>query len=253
MLGFILSKLNMLVFATAVFVIALMLLNFTSGIELKNVTSSNLNLQIQKIEEQLNNTTSQSSFKSIAIPDSLEYGLNKSNRLYYELGFSKVSVGDNTALILSIYPHGEENVIDSRRVITDASIVLIDPSFIATGEQFNDNTFNVDFMSLYPRAALSGDQALAANAFVALKSTRGEEEYMYIIPCSTLKKEVPTNCQANILRVGCYELAGENPSPNDEIHIDFDVTREILTTGEQVSGWTWQNCQDTYGTTLRSS
>lgn len=68
MLSFILSKMNMLIFATAMFAIALLMLSFTSSIELKNITNSNLNLNVQVIEEQLN-MDSLCSWKSIAIPD----------------------------------------------------------------------------------------------------------------------------------------------------------------------------------------
>jgi hypothetical protein len=247
MLGFILSKMNFMIFAFAVAIIALLMLSFTGGIELKNVTEANLNAQVQTIQEQLN-SSSTSAFDSISIPNTINYGLNKSNRLFYELGFSRVEVGDSRALILSIFEHGSEEVIDSKRIVTNAEVILIDPGFIATDDPIG-NYYGVDFMSLYPRAALSGDQATPPNAFSVLKSTRGGQEYLYIVPCSTLKSESYNNCQYNVIRLGCFELSKEGPSLNDNIYIDFAITLENPSTGEQVTGWTWEDCQNEFGFT----
>ena len=254
MLSFILSKMNMLIFATAVFVIALMMLAFTSNIELKNITTSNLNLNAQTIEEQLN-TSALCSYKSSTIPDILRYGLNNKSMLYYELKFSKIKEGDYTTLILSINQKGKENIIDARKIITKDEVILIDPGFIAADDEplsiyykSGDN----ETINLYPRAELSGDQVVAPNSFVALKRTINGEEKLYIIPCSTAKKELYTNCLANILRVGCYELKKENgvsnPLPSTtKIHECFDVTRQVQESQERESGFTWLDCTNNYG------
>lgn len=252
MLSFILSKMNLLIFATAVFVIALMMLSFTANIELKNITTSNLNLNIQTIEEQIN-TSALCSYKSITIPDVLRYGLNNKSLLFYELKFSKIKEGEYTTLVLSINERGKTNIIDARRIITSAEVILIDPGFIYTDDKiapyFKDG--DSETISLYPRAELKGDQVVAPNAFVALKRVSNNIEKIYIIPCSTAKKEVPNNCLANILRIGCYELKKENnnqpPANATKVHECFDVTRQVSETQERESGFTWESCNNNYG------
>lgn len=251
MLSFILSKMNMLIFATAMFAIALLMLSFTSSIELKNITNSNLNLNVQVIEEQLN-MDSLCSWKSIAIPDTLRFGLNNSNQLFYELKFSTSVLGNFTALSLSINERGKENIIDAKRIITSAKVILIDPGFIITDDPIAPyyKSGSDKSISLFPRLGLRGEQVVAPNSFVALKRVVGGEEKLYIIPCSTAKNEIPNNCVANILRVGCYELQRESlPStPNDDapIHECFNVARQE----DDFSNFTWSDCKNFYASNL---
>lgn len=250
MLSFILSKMNMLIFATAIFAITLLMVQFTGNIELKNVTASNLNLNAQIIEEQLV-IDSSCSWKSRAIPDTLRFGLNNSQQFFYELRFSTTSMGDFTALILSINEYGKDNIIDAKRIITSAEVILIDPAFIATGEKiahddYRSSNSGAQQISLYPRLALRGDQIAAPNSFVALKRVDGDQEKLYIIPCSTAKREYPSNCIVNVLRVGCYELQkefGGFPSDDDKLDQCFDISRVNPVTGEELSGsFTWIQC-----------
>ncbi len=255
MLSFILSKMNLLIFATAVFVIALMMLSFTANIELKNITASNLNLNVQIIEEQLNNP-SLCSYKSITIPDVLRFGLNNKSLLFYELKFSKIKEGEYTTLILSVNERGKTSILDARKIITDAEVILIDPGFIYTGDPIEHYFLDEDIetISLYPRAELKGDQVVAPNAFVALKRIVNNNEKIYIIPCSTAKKESPTNCLRNILRIGCYELkkeSGTNILNNTQLHECFNISYQIDETQEFGSKYDWQRCKNEFGTQLQ--
>lgn len=241
----------MLIFATAIFAITLLMVQFTADIELKNVTASNLSLNSQIIEEQLS-IDSSCSFKSRAIPDTLRFGLNNSQLFFYELKFSTTDLGDDfTGLILSINERGRDNIIDAKRIITRAEVILIDPAFIATGERIVDAYYKSSAdgsqqISLYPRLALRGDQIAAPNSFVALKRVIDGQEKLYVIPCSTAKREIPSNCIVNILRVGCYELQKESggvPNDNDVIHECFDISRVDPVTGDSLTGnFTWRDC-----------
>jgi hypothetical protein len=243
-LGFILSKMQMLLFATGILVVALMMYGFISNVELKNVSAGTLDVSAQIIEEQVN-TESLCSFKKISIPEVLRYGLNGSNRLFYDLKFAKEEVGASNLLILAIAEHKKDTIVDSRSVALDAEIVLVDPGFIAENEPL-DSYYDKQMVTLYPRSSASGILA-APNAFVALKEVKLGNTIIYIIPCSSRKNEIPNNCIANVLRTGCYLLGETTPEDNDEIEDCFDISRDVLDVAERKHPLNWENCKDLYG------
>ncbi|MDD3084172.1 MAG: hypothetical protein PHP82_04055 [Candidatus ainarchaeum sp.] len=253
MLGFILSKMQMLLFATGIFVVALMFLNFVSGIELKNITSSTLELNAQLISGQLA-TDSFCSLQSSTIPEFFNYGLTN-NRLYYELTFSRVNFGDYKKLILSINEYGKEGIIDARSVNVMGDIFLINPSFIASSDPITQEIFDNDKISLYPRQALKGQAIAPPNAFVALKEIKSNNLSLYIIPCTTLSKSYSSsddttyytnNCEENVLKVGCYLLKKEkgNPNQNDLLGQCFSISRGVVQEDYYVSktNFSWKDC-----------
>ena len=236
----------MLIFATGIFIVALMFYGFVSGIELKTVTISNLEVDAKVIEEQINND-SLCSFKSIAIPESFNFGLGGSSRLFYDLVFSKEDVGGNTQLILSIKEHNKDEIIVARSVIAKGGVVLVDPGFIASDDPIAP-FYDEDEIVLYPRAAITNNKA-PANSFVALKEVILGNQTIYIIPCSTYIESdpnIPNNCIVNILKVGCYKLKLDEGSPSDTDVVSdcFDVAREVLEGQGLVSGLTWKQCVD---------
>lgn len=256
MLGFIMSKMQMLLFATGIFVVALLFLNFVSGMELKTITNSTLELNAQLISSQLSND-SFCSIQSSTIPEFFNYGLTN-NRFYYELTFSRVNLGEYNRLILSINEYNKTNIVDARGINVHGKIVLVKPDFIASSDPITPQMIDgVDKISLYPRQALRGDNVAPPNAFVALKEIRDGDLTLYIIPCTTLSKSVTdssgkiysaNNCEENVLKVGCYLLRKEkiNPVPNDRLNTCFSITRDIMQGTEghvQTRDFSWENCQ----------
>ena len=104
MLSFILSKMNMMIFATGVFIVAVLFLSFMST---SNDTREAVSLLISKakiIEEQLS-TESLCSLKVQSIPDTLRKGIG-SDFMFYEMQFTSQRIGgvtdSKTVLELSI-------------------------------------------------------------------------------------------------------------------------------------------------------
>lgn len=106
---------QMLLFATGIFVVALMFMNFISGMELKNMTASTLELNKQMISSQLSND-SVCSVQSTTIPEYFNYGLTN-NRLYYELNFSKINFEEYNKLILSINEYNKKKLLMLRALM----------------------------------------------------------------------------------------------------------------------------------------
>jgi len=255
MLGFVLSKMQMLIFATGIFLVAIMFFNFTSGIQLRNLTSSNLDVQVQTIQGQLT-TDSHCSYKSVNIPEYFEQSLSGS-RIYYDLVFSKIDFGEVQRLVLTIKEHGKQTLFDSKGLNIHGKIILVDPGFIAADE-FIAPYYDKESISLYPRASTTKNAYAPPNAFVSLKEVKNGVQTIYIIPCTTLAKKLSNvdgsiyylnNCEENILKVGCNNLFLEkntNPKNTDKIGQCFEVEREIVESDyytSQVSELTWEDCK----------
>jgi hypothetical protein len=257
MLGFILSKMQMLIFATGIFIVAIMFFNFISGMQLKNITSSSLDVQIQTLKGQLS-TESLCSFESIVIPEYFNHGLGSNAKFFYDLRFSKVSFGENiTKLILSINEHNKKGVLDARSIQIQGDVILVDPGFIAEGEPVTAY-YDKSEIFLYPRESGSGNQYAPPNAFVALKEVINGKTTLFVIPCTTLAKSFSNdensiyfinNCEENILRVGCHKLYLEknnNPRDKDKIGQCFEIDRDIIqseTSTTKISELTWADCK----------
>ena len=246
MLDFILSKMNMLLFATGVFVIAMMFLGFVSSIQLKEVVASNLEIDKTLIQQQLSDISS-CSFESISIPERLTYGFGLS-QVPYDLVFTEDTIGEKSILSISIKEHGKKNSIDSRKIEMGADVVLVSPDFIQEDAIITDQLVDLHEIVLYPRAAFKQNQA-PADSFVALKEVIGGETNLYLIPCSSQIKDTPSNCIKNILKVGCYFLSKNSPSDSSLVTDCFDVTREISASGAETKGMTWKDCKGLFGYT----
>jgi hypothetical protein len=245
MLSFILSKMNMLLFATGIFVVAMMFLGFVSSIQLKEVVSNNLEINKTLIEQQLSDISS-CSFESTSIPEKLTYGFGLT-QIPYDLVFTEGSIGTKTILSMSIIEHNKENVIDARKVEMNSKVILVSPDFIQEDLVIDNTHVSGSEILLYPRSAFKGNLA-PADSFVALKEVYLGQSILYIIPCSSQIKDIPSNCIQNILKLGCYYLKDRSGSPSDRDLVGdcFDVTREYGE-GVEVKGMTWKNCKDMYG------
>jgi len=234
----------MLLFATGVFVVAMMFLGFVSSIQLKEVVASNLEIDKTLIQQQLSDI-SLCSFESISIPERLTYGFGLS-QIPYDLVFTEDTIGEKSILSISINEHGKKNSVDSRKIEMGADVILVAPDFIQEDAIITDSLVDLHEIVLYPRAAFKQNQA-PADSFVALKEVDGGETNLYIIPCSSQIKDTPSNCIKNILKVGCYFLSKTSHTDSSVVNSCFDVTREISESGAQTKGMTWKDCKSMFG------
>ena len=263
MLGFILSKMQMLFFAVGIAVVAFLFLNFVSVIGLQRGADALLNSDMKLVSDQITSDVS-CSFKQTNIPDKLVYGAN-SAPFFYDLDFIKQVVttpsDSSTAtsvLIMRISEHqvvkaadladpelrekleAKRKVISAKSIISEYEFVLIDPAFLADLTPLNSTTYNVPSMSLYPRAASAQGIAASPNGFVALKN--GDEKKVYIIPCASEKE--PNNCLMNIFRVGCYKLKMEHLDKTPDTLVDscFNIILPSVDNSEKTKNYTWKDC-----------
>lgn len=256
MLGFILSKMQMLFFAVGIAVVAFLFLNFVSVIGLQRGADSLLNSNIKLVSDQVTADVS-CSFKQTSIPDKLVYGAS-SAPFFYDLEFIKQplttgldSSSATNVLIVRISEHqvtkagaiadpAKKKVISAKSIVSESEFVLIDPAFLADLTPLNETTYNVPFISLYPRAASAQGLAASPNGFVALKN--GDEKKIYIIPCASQKE--PNNCLMNIFRVGCYKLKMEHPEKTQDTLLDscFNIILPSVDNSEKTKNYTWKDC-----------
>ncbi|MFA5930770.1 MAG: hypothetical protein WC821_00495 [archaeon] len=258
MLGFILSKMQMLFFAVAISVVALLFYSFVSNIGLSESANNLLLSNSRVISDQLNNDLLCSD-KFAVLPDVLTKGF-AADPFFYDLEFSKQTFGSEpnitNTLILRIVEHKrsnqqKENVIAAKSISTEGEFVLVDAKFIVEDSRV-DSSYNDGkntFISLYPRAASkTAVQASAPDAFVALKEIVGGKKTIYIIPCSTEKE--PNNCIRNILRVGCYKLSKKtNLLDSDLIPSCFNKSTSVSDTIDVTRNYTWGDCKNLFGLT----
>jgi len=250
MLGFILSKMQMLIFAVGIAVVALLFYDFIARVGLAQSSNTLLLTTTKKVSDQLNDDLL-CSFKQTTIPDQLRVGINNTP-FYYDLEFSKdiLGGGENpqSVLIMRIVEHtkntssDKRNIIVAKSVISDASFVLIDPQFISELSGL-ESSYDKELISLYPRAASKSEvQASSPNAFVALKEVISGKKTVYIIPCATEKE--PNNCMRNILRVGCFKLKGSSGLTNQTlIPSCFNVSTVADSSIDKTLNYSWADCQ----------
>lgn len=258
MLGFILSKMQMLFFAVGITVVAFLFLNFVSVIGLQKTADALLNYDIKLVADQ---TTADllCSFKQTTIPDKLVYGIS-SSPFFYDLEFVKQSLttgSDSSSatnvLIMRISEHqvvragatldpAKKKVISAKSITSEAEFILIDPAFLADLTPLNETTYNVPSISLYPRAASTQGSAASPNGFVALREVVNGKKFIYIIPCASEKE--PNNCLMNIFRVGCYKLKTEHPNLTQDTLLNscFNIILPSLDNSEKTKNYTWRDC-----------
>ncbi|MFA5126371.1 MAG: hypothetical protein WC462_05215 [archaeon] len=253
MLGFILSKMQMLVFAVGIAIVALLFYDFVSRIGLAESANTLLISNSKIVSDQMNNDLLCSD-KFTTLPNVLTYGF--SNEAFpYELEFSKQSFGSGDTienlLILRIVEHKsastKKNIVAAKSVSSDAEFILVDTDFISETspleKSYNDGK-NTE-ISLYPRAASKGVQASSPNAFVALKEVKDGKKTIYIIPCATEKE--PNNCVRNILRVGCLLLKLDGKTNSDDLVPScFNKSTQASASYEKSRNYTWADCKSLF-------
>jgi hypothetical protein len=250
MLGFIMSKMQMLLFAVGIAVVALLFYDFIARVGLAQSANTLLVTTSKKVSDQLNDDLL-CSIKQATIPDQLRVGINNTP-FYYDLEFSKDTFGTEDSkqniLVMRIVEHtkstspDKRNIIAAKSISTDSEFVLVDPLFLKELSGMA-NSYDMPAISLYPRAASKSEvQASSPNAFVALKEVVNGKKKIYIIPCATEKE--PNNCMRNVLRVGCFKLATA-ASLTDRTLIDscFNVSTVADSSIDKTLNYTWADCK----------
>ncbi|MFA6268940.1 MAG: hypothetical protein WCW13_02410 [archaeon] len=261
MLGFILSKMQMLLFAVGIAIVALLFFDFVSRVGLSESAKTLLITNTKVISDQINNDLLCSD-KFVTLPDALTYGY-KNDRLFYDLEFSKQQLGDNqdfsNLLILRIVEHkpsnstAKKNIIGSNSFISDAEFVLIDPGFLpetAPLEKYYNSASGEPntTISLYPRASSKTSVYTGApDSYSVVKEVVDGKKKVYIIPCTS---ERANNCVENILRVGCYKLKtskGSTPNNDDLVPSCFNKSSQVGTYSDVSRNYTWKDCVALFG------
>jgi len=239
------SKMQMLLFATGIAVVALLFYNFVSGVSITQQAQTIAIANAKLVSDQLSNDLLCSD-KFTSIPDRLTYGM-MNEPVFYDLEFSKQPGGSSAAvssagtdqvfnkLIVRVSqhnnnPNSKKVALAADSLVSDAEFVLVDPNFLLEmtdiGVSYNNGQNNS--ITIYPRAALKNSVAVnTPNAFVALKEVVGGKKTMYIIPCSTSGE--PNNCVRNVLRLGCHLLETEGKSnPQDLVRSCFNISTNVV-------------------------
>jgi hypothetical protein len=244
------SKMQMLLFAVGIAIVALLLLDFVSRIDLSN--SSKLLLLTNKsvIESKLSNDLLCSNSREVKLPDSLRFGFDK-KQFFYDLDFVKQTLGSEenaqNFLIMTISEHkkdpSKKTILAAQSIPANAGFVLVGPAFLSEGSGLKDS-YDKEAITLYPRSTRYDSpevQASSPNAFIAVKEVELGLKYLYIIPCTTYQ---PNNCFMNILKVGCFKLKKSKspslPLPSDKLSSCFDET--IAVSESKTRNYTWQDC-----------
>ena len=262
------SKMQMLLFAVGIAVVALMFYSFVSNIGLSTSASNLLVSDSKAVSDQINNDLLCSD-KLVRLPDSLTYGFNN-QRFFYDLEVSKQSVGSGDSalqnlLIFRIVEHknsnyiagtqtvstannstSKKNIIGSTQVASDAEFVLIDPGFIAETSSLKDsyNGGNVEQISLNPRGASLTSQTIASpDGFFVVKEVKNDKKTVYIIPCSSNKE--PNNCVRNVLRLGCYllSISPTPPTADSLVPSCLNKSSEVSSSVQNTRNYTWGDCR----------
>ncbi|VVB74804.1 Uncharacterised protein [uncultured archaeon] len=241
MLGFIMSKMQMLLFATGIAVVALLFYNFVSGVSVTQQAQTIAIANAKLVSDQLSNDLLCSD-KFTSIPDRLTYGM-MNEPVFYDLEFSKQPGGTSSAggvdqvfnkLIVRVSqhnnnPNSKKVALAADSLMSDAEFVLVDPNYLLemTDIGVSYNGGNNSSITIYPRAASkTGVASNTPNAFVALKEVVAGKKTMYIIPCSTSGE--PNNCVRNVLRLGCHMLEVDGKtSQTDLVRSCFNISTNV--------------------------
>ncbi|MDO8428967.1 MAG: hypothetical protein Q7S92_07205 [Candidatus Diapherotrites archaeon] len=190
MVGFTLSKINLLIFVTAMFVIIVYFTFGFSEVLLKQQTAQMINRYAGEALS-LVNSKSLCVQNTITFPDSISYV--GSQRIFYILKIEKVESLDETkpnSLIFTIFPRKEPNkVLASRRIDTLAEIHFFNQLLGSPAGFETDALFVlIDSQSVPPLDSL----------FIAKESFQGNE-FIYLTNCSST---TTGGCFGNVRAVG---------------------------------------------------
>ncbi|MDD3159826.1 MAG: hypothetical protein PHQ98_02570 [Candidatus ainarchaeum sp.] len=228
MLAFIMSKMQMLLFAVGVAAVVTMFMMFVSNMGLSDIASGEISNVEKAFLRQSSNDIASCSFDTVTIPSKLTYG-NGTNNLYYEMRFKVVQINEKDALVISINEYKKKNIIASRLIPTDSKIILIKEDMLGTvlTDDYYIKSGEEGEITLYPRSAYKNNSG-PPNIVAFVKKKIGDQDYIYVIPASSYNTHDTglNDAQYNVLKVGCYELKNTSTSKTSDTQIQscFNVT-----------------------------
>ncbi len=197
MLGFTLSKLNLLILVTAIFTIIAFFLFSLTDIVISDLAQQHVKDYSETVfglvsGEMLCRKT------TVTIPESIEYfgGLAPSKRLYYVMHLKRYpnhpKEGQLTTLIFQIASRK-----DPDRVIATSSIDINAKIFLYDWDPELNLFTEGRSLTLDPES--TGDQG-AKNSMVLVKEVFGGESYLHVIACSSSA----AMCETNLGRASCW-------------------------------------------------
>jgi hypothetical protein len=177
MLGFTLSKINLLIFVVAVFSIVLFFVFGFSSILVENIANDYVRIHAQDAFTLIGSPSLCSAQKQY-LKDSIESGSgNSSKGLYYVLNIKKTE-GKNglNKMIFALAPRRTpEQYIAAASFDVNAEIKFFDFESLTGGGTPVMNNFN---------SLMDPQAALPSNAYVILKEVNLGKTTVYVIPCS---------------------------------------------------------------------
>lgn len=217
MFGYVMSKINLLIFVTAVFALMLWFLSSIQTNAISEASSQIAQFVITEIDEGIK-SESTCSFTQFTIPQYLTaFGVtsNSGGRLYQlKLSSVKIEEGTNAGknlIVASIYEKkNEPKLFAARSLVTNSNVKIYDEE---AAEKINP----IEYM-LNPRAA-----PYPIDTISVIKEVYKGQTTIYLIPCSSLQR----NCFENIKRIGCAKLIIETEIPGCFNIIDKTTINEI--------------------------
>ena len=205
MLGFTLSKLNMLILVTAMFVIIVFFMQSLTSIVVANQANQLVSSYIEKTSSAI--LSESLCFKTgVTVPEFITYfgGATQGEKLFiYALKISKVEdlAGEGlSSLIMSVSNRQfQEKFLAAKRVDVKARIKIYDwnpetDTIVESGEGFT----LIDPQAFPP-----------INSFVLIKEVFRDQTFLHVIPCAgeaALNRPERTVCNYNAARIGCLLL-----------------------------------------------
>jgi len=197
MLGFVLSKLNLLILVTAVFAIVAFFLLSITGIMAGLQAQDLVNRYTDSIEGILSGGADRRS--TVTVRESIEYfgGLSPTKRLYYVMHIKRFpeefQEGQQSSLILQIADRTDPDVmIAAANFNHDARVFLYewDPETDILKEQSH--------ITIDPESAGEATK----NSFALVKEVVNGKKYLHIVACSSSA----ALCERNLGRASCWLL-----------------------------------------------
>ncbi|MCX6798773.1 MAG: hypothetical protein NTW59_01600 [Candidatus Diapherotrites archaeon] len=199
MLGFTLSKMNLLILVTALFsIIAFFMFSFTD-IAVARGAQQMVDNYLQSVAGVVSNQTL--CFTSpITVPETIEYsgGIQQSKRYYYVMYLKRNPENYDperlSTLIMQIANRKEQDkIIAATKIDLNAEILLYD---------WDPSTFNVVSQPSFKLDPLS--EGVPKNSIVLIKETYMGKNYLHVIACSS----APAVCQQNLQKAACLIKSG---------------------------------------------
>ena len=199
MIGFILSKLNLLILVTAIFAIVAYF-SFWLGESMVSQQALQIINRYARNAENVIFAPNQCNVTSVTIPAWINFfgNIETGNRFFYLLDISKIENVSTTAggkpmnnLIVSVLDKKTKNVVAAKSFGTTATIRL-----------FSWNPKNDELAELLPpdkNTTLNPQSAPSpTNSVYLVKEIYNGEPFFYVIPCSSQAH----GCEANLQKVG---------------------------------------------------